>query len=61
MYDFTGLVNDLESEDEYKNLVDPFFGSVLNGIAYHRGSKRLIMGGKKWPYWYEIELIEEEA
>lgn len=51
-------MDDLESEDGMQGYVEPFFGSVLNGIAYHKESKRLVIGGKKWPYWYEIELNE---
>jgi glutamine cyclotransferase len=53
------LIDDLESEKKYANYCDPFFGSVLNGIAYHHQSERLVLGGKKWPYWYEVDLHEE--
>ncbi|ETO15597.1 hypothetical protein RFI_21769 [Reticulomyxa filosa] len=29
--------------------------AVLNGIAYNSRSKRLILSGKFWPYFYEVE------
>ena len=30
---------------------------VLNGIAWDKNNKRLVVTGKWWPYLYEIELI----
>lgn len=32
---------------------------VLNGIAWDGENKRLIVTGKWWPYFYEIELIKK--
>lgn len=30
------------------------FNKVLNGIAYKDG--QLILAGKQWPYFYQIEM-----
>ena len=35
------------------------WNGVLNGIAYDREHGRLFVTGKRWPYIYEIKLIEE--
>ena len=32
--------------------------NCLNGIAYHQSTDQLLLTGKKWPYIYEIELID---
>jgi glutamine cyclotransferase len=34
--------------------------AVLNGIAYNQTTKRLIVTGKYWPYFFEIELVPKE-
>jgi glutamine cyclotransferase len=33
---------------------------VLNGIAYNKKNKTIIITGKCWPWLYEIELITKE-
>lgn len=38
---------------------DPMFDRVMNGIAYR--DKRLVLGGKKWPYFFEIEMVQSDA
>lgn len=40
----------------FKNPFDEY-SNVLNGIAWDEAGKRLFVGGKKWPFLYQIELI----
>jgi glutamine cyclotransferase len=37
--------------------IDEHGNNVLNGIAWDANTKRLFVGGKKWPKLYEIKLI----
>ena len=48
--DLTNILN----KKEVKAPID-----VLNGIAWDNLQERLIVTGKWWPYFYEIELIEK--
>jgi glutamine cyclotransferase len=45
----TGILN----KQDIKNNID-----VLNGIAWDKKNKRLIVTGKWWPFLYEIELVK---
>ncbi|CAD8161147.1 unnamed protein product [Paramecium octaurelia] len=55
--DFTALIQDVESV-KGKGYTDPMFNKVLNGIAYRGGN--LILSGKQWPYFYQIELQSQQ-
>ncbi len=48
--DLSGILN----KNDVKTPID-----VLNGIAWDNIKKRLIVTGKWWPYFYEIELVEK--
>ncbi len=48
--DLTGILN----KNDIKAPID-----VLNGIAWDSIKKRLIVTGKWWPYFYEIELVKK--
>ena len=48
--DLTGIL-------DKKNIKTPI--DVLNGIAWDKENNRLIVTGKWWPYFFEIELIEK--
>ncbi|MEA3640321.1 MAG: glutaminyl-peptide cyclotransferase [Lamprobacter sp.] len=34
---------------------------VLNGIAFDRETKQLLVTGKHWPWLYEVELVDDRA
>lgn len=46
MYDLSGLVGKVQGEDPHAN--------VLNGIAYNAKSGKLLITGKNWAHFYEI-------
>jgi glutamine cyclotransferase len=48
--DLTGILD----KKNIKTRID-----VLNGIAWDKENQRLIVTGKWWPYFFEIELIEK--
>jgi len=48
--DFSGLRDKVK---QHSNL------DVLNGIAYHKASKRLFVTGKNWNKLFEVKLIEK--
>jgi hypothetical protein len=43
---FFSLIDDLESEPKLKGYVEPWASNILNGIAYHKDTRRLILEGK---------------
>lgn len=45
--DASGLPNNAEADADH----------VLNGIAHVPGTDRFLLGGKRWPDLYEVELI----
>ena len=50
LLDFTPLVNEIHSKNPQAD--------VLNGIAYHPGTKTFYITGKNWPALYEIRIQE---
>lgn len=54
MIDFSGLLTDKEKQglDEVND--------VLNGIAYHKASKKIYVTGKNWPALFQVEIIQKD-
>jgi len=53
--DFSELKN--QAREETHRLGQKFsFNSVLNGIAYHPETDRLLLTGKEWPLMFEISI-----
>jgi glutamine cyclotransferase len=48
--DLTGILK----KQDIKSRID-----VLNGIAWDKNNKRIVVTGKLWPYFYEIMIIHK--
>lgn len=55
--DATGTVTATIDASGLPNNSEPASDHVLNGIAHVPGTDRFLLGGKRWPDLYEVELI----
>ncbi|KRX04966.1 Quinoprotein amine dehydrogenase, beta chain-like protein [Pseudocohnilembus persalinus] len=54
--DFTKLIDDMQSTKGYENYTKNNINYCLNGIAYDDASDMLIITGKMWPWFYQVQL-----
>lgn len=55
--DASGTVTAVIDASGLPNNAEPAADHVLNGIAHVPGTNRFLLGGKRWPDLYEVELI----
>lgn len=55
--DASGTVTAVVDASGLPNNAEPDANHVLNGIAHLPGTDRYLLGGKRWPDLYEVELI----